>query len=271
MATYAVGDLQGCARPFKTLLDKVQFDPGPDRLWLVGDLVNRGPDNLEVLRTVKDLGEHAVTVLGNHDLHLLGVAYGVRDFNRKDTCQDVLTAPDADELIQWLRRQPLLHREHNCVLSHAGIPHVWTIDQAEGYAREVEAVLRSDDIEHFLARLFRKKPLRWRDDLAGTRRWRTIINYLTRMRFVAADGTLDFDAKGGPEAPPAGMRPWYEHERQAADDGYRLLFGHWAALEGNTGVTGHIALDTGCIWGNCLTMYRLDDAQFFRADCSNFG
>lgn len=271
MATYVIGDIQGCARPFKALLEKVRFEPGADRLWLAGDLVNRGPDNLEVLRTVKDLGEHALTVLGNHDLHLLGIAYGVRELGRKDTCQDVLNAPDADDLLQWLRKRPLLHLEDDTVLTHAGIPHIWTVAQAASYAQEVEAVLRGDGIKEFLTRLFRKKPLKWSDDLIGIRRWRTIINYLTRMRFVGADGTLDYDAKGGPEDPPANMRPWYEYDRLPQDAGYRFLFGHWAALEGSTGSANRIALDTGCVWGGCLTMFRLEDAQRFRVDCSNSG
>ncbi len=271
MAIYAVGDIQGCAGPFRTLLDNVKFCPSRDQLWLAGDLVNRGVDNVEVLRTVMALGDSAVTVLGNHDLHLLGIAYGARKITSKDTITDVLDAADGEEMIQWLRRQPLLHRSDRYVLSHAGIPHIWTLDQAAGYANEVENIMRGPRIGQFLRKMYSNKPVQWDNALSGNKRLRAIVNYLTRMRFIGTDGLLDFEAKESASHAPPGMRPWFEFDRPEGDGYHRLLFGHWAALEGKTSRDDRIALDTGCIWGGCLTMLRLDDARFFRVDCSRFG
>lgn len=268
MATYVVGDIQGCFKAFRRLLDAVQFDPGSDRLWLAGDLVNRGPDNLSTLRFIKDLGEKAITVLGNHDLHLLGVDAGARKPGKKDTLQDVLQAPDRVELLDWLRNQPLLHREGPYVLCHAGVPHIWSAADAATYAEEVTQQLRRPDYRDFLRDMYGNEPARWSNDLTGNARLRVIVNYFTRMRFIAPDGALDFEAKKGSDEAPEGMRPWYDYVRPEQDRHSLFLFGHWAALEGKTGKPRFIALDTGCVWGDRLTALRLDDGQRFQVPAS---
>lgn len=264
MATYVVGDVQGCYDTLRRLLDSASFDPAVDRLWTVGDLVNRGPDNLSTLRFIRDLGTSALTVLGNHDLHLLGVEAGARKSGRKDTLQDVLQAPDTNELLHWLRRQPLMHREGPYVLSHAGVPHIWTAAEASTYAAEVVTQLGSPDYRTFLQNMYGNLPDRWTPDLRGWDRLRVIVNYFTRMRFIGPAGNLDFDAKKGADQPPPGMRPWYDYPRAEADRHAVFLFGHWAALEGKTGRPRFIALDTGCVWGGRLTMLRLDDGTRFQ-------
>lgn len=268
MATYVVGDIQGCAGPFEKLLAQVAFTPGRDRLWLAGDLVNRGPGNLRVLRLVKSLGENALSVLGNHDIHLLAVAAGVRKPNRKDTLQDVLTAPDRDELLEWLRHRPVLHSQGRFVLSHAGVPHVWTVAEAKQRARELEEMLRAPDYQKRLPELFGNMPNRWQDSLQGADRLRVIVNYLTRMRFLAADGSMNFEAKESAGTAPAGTAPWFNYPRAEADRDTQFLFGHWAALEGKTSSGQFLALDTGCVWGGCLTLLRLDDGKRFHTQCS---
>lgn len=265
MATYVVGDIQGCNEPFQRLLKQVGFDRELDTLWLAGDLVNRGPDNLAVLRYVKGLGNHARVVLGNHDLHLLAVHAGAKKLGKKDTITDVLNAPDCAELIDWLRHQRLLYREGPWVLSHAGVPHIWSVDQALAHAREVEEVLASVRCRDFLHNMYGNTPGRWKDKLKGWERLRVITNYFTRMRFVEQDGSLNLKAKEGLGSTPPGTHPWFEYPRKDADMGARFLFGHWAALEGYTGQEGQnfrhrfTALDTGCVWGGALTMMRLDD------------
>jgi bis(5'-nucleosyl)-tetraphosphatase (symmetrical) len=261
MATYVVGDIQGCFDAFRCLLDKAAFDPGKDRLWLAGDLVNRGPDNLSTLRFIKGLGERALTVLGNHDLHLLGVEAAARKPGKKDTLRDVLDAPDRDELLDWLRQQPLVHREGPYVLCHAGIPHIWSAAEAAAYADEVTTRLRQPDYREFLLEMYGNEPPRWQPELTGNERLRVIVNYCTRMRFVAPDGTLDFAAKKGSDHAPPGMRPWYDYPRGEVDRHTVFLFGHWAALEGRTGKPHFIALDTGCVWGGKLTMLCLESGE----------
>lgn len=263
MATYVVGDIQGCFDALRRLLDKVHFDPATDRLWSVGDLVNRGPDNLGTLRFFRGLGARGQVVLGNHDLHLLAVEAGARKPNRKDTLQDVLQAPDAGELLDWLRRQPLMHQSGPYVLGHAGVPHIWTVEEAAVYAAEVAARLRQADYREFLQHMYGDRPDRWNSQLAGWDRLRVIVNYFTRMRFISAGGGLDFAAKEGVEEAPAGMRPWFEYSRPEVDRYAVFLFGHWAALNGKTGKPRFIALDTGCIWGGRLTLLRIDDGVKF--------
>ncbi len=261
MGTYVMGDIQGCYDAFRRLLDKAAFDPDHDRLWLAGDLVNRGPDNLNTLRFIKNLGARALTVLGNHDLHLLGVDAQARKPGKKDTLRDILKAPDRDELLDWLRQQPLLHREGPYVLSHAGIPHIWSVAEAADYAAEVAARLRQPDYRAFLQNMYGNEPARWDPNLSGHDRLRVIVNYCTRMRFVAPDGSLDFAAKTSSNQAPPGMLPWYDYPRADADRYTVFLFGHWAALEGRTNKPHFIALDTGCVWGGKLTMLRLDDGE----------
>lgn len=267
MAIYVVGDVQGCASALHSLLEQVDFRPGRDTLWLAGDLVNRGPDNLGVLRLVISLGDAAVSVLGNHDLHLLGVAAQARSSGRKDTIEDIINAPDCDELLHWLRHRPLLYQQGDYVLSHAGVPHIWNVYEARQRAREVEAALRSDDYASFLHHMYGNKPKQWRDDLSDWSRLRVITNYFTRMRFIEASGALDFDSKDSRKPPTHNLRPWFDFARKPEDAPYTFLFGHWAALEGRTEQTGFIALDTGCVWGGCLTMLRLEDQVFFRQRC----
>lgn len=264
MATYVVGDIQGCFDALRRLLDNAGFDLAHDHLWSVGDLVNRGPDNLSTLRFFRDLGERGQVVLGNHDLHLLAVEAGARKSGRKDTLQDVLQAPDAEELLNWLRHQPLLHRSGPYVLSHAGVPHIWNTAEADSYTSEVTAQLRQPDYRDFLQHMYGDQPDRWSAQLAGWDRLRVIVNYFTRMRFIGMAGNLDFAAKESAEEAPAGMRPWFDYPRQDTDRYTVFLFGHWAALNGKTGKPRFIALDTGCIWGGHLTMLRLDDGVKFQ-------
>jgi len=262
MATYAVGDIQGCYRELRRLLERVGFSDS-DQLWLSGDLVNRGPESLATLRFVRALGARAITVLGNHDLHLLAVAHGGRP-SRNDTLDEVLAAPDRDELLHWLAQQPLLHRDRRLgyALVHAGIPPNWKLKHAEDYAAEVAAVLCSDQAAAFYAAMYGNSPARWDPDLSGLERLRLITNYLTRMRFCAADGTLELVTKTAANQPPAGYRAWFEHP-QRKSPGKRILFGHWASLAGHCATPNCYALDTGCIWGGALTALRLEDGQRF--------
>lgn len=268
MATYAVGDVQGCLDPLRRVLDAARFDPAVDRLWLVGDLVNRGPDSLGTLRFVRELGPVAIAVLGNHDLHLLAVALTDRTLRRKDTLGPVLAAPDRDELLDWLRRCPLVHydSELDAVMVHAGIPFQFSLADALAHAREVEAVLAGPDPRAFLDHMYGNEPAVWDPALTGVDRLRVIVNIFTRMRFVDAAGRLDFDTKEGVGEAPSGFFPWFERLHPDFTD-RRILFGHWAALEGK-GTPAHcLALDTGCCWGRCLTLLRLDDGERFSTDC----
>lgn len=266
MSTYAIGDLQGCRAPFEALLEKIDFRPGRDRLLLAGDLVNRGSDSLGVLRLVYRHREHLDTVLGNHDLHLLAVAHEVTAPRNKDTLEPILEADDGPELLAWLRRQPLLVDvpEFNAVLTHAGVPPLWSLEQARQRAREAEAVIAGDDA--FFEHMYGNEPALWDDRLTGYDRIRLIVNSFTRMRFVDRDGRLDLEAKGTLDDTPEGLMPWFEHpERRTADT--RILFGHWAALQGRAPVTHVEALDTGCVWGGCLTALRLEDHASFSVNC----
>lgn len=268
MATWAIGDVQGCNAPLQSLLGRCGFDPANDRLWFVGDLVNRGPDSLGVLRFVMGLGERAVTVLGNHDLHLLAVASGVRKASRKDTLLAVLEAPDREEILHWLRHLPLAHRESGLphLMVHAGVPPQWSAEDTLARAAEVEAALRGPQCAEFLGHMYGDHPDIWSDALDGFERLRVITNYLTRMRFCTAEGHLDIANKGGPESANRGFAPWFSHPGRAAAD-TPIVFGHWAALEGKAD-TAHVhALDTGCVWGARLRAMRLDDGALVHCDC----
>lgn len=269
MATYAIGDIQGCYEPLQRLLDLIRFDPAHDQLWLAGDLVNRGPQSLDVLRWAHALGDRVVTVLGNHDLHLLARYHGSDRKSRNDTLDDVLQAPDCDDLMDWLRQQPLVHHDENAnwCMVHAGLPPRWSARKARKLAAEVEAVLRSDDIRTFLAGMYGNKPDLWQKDLQGIDRWRVIVNYLTRMRFIDANGRLDLESKEGLETAPEGFMPWFEAPERKAES-TRLIFGHWAALNGEVHRQNLFALDTGCVWGGHLTAMRLDDQQRFSVAAS---
>lgn len=268
MSTYAIGDIQGCFSELRDLLALVQFNADQDTLWFTGDLVNRGPKSLEVLRFVRDLGGRHVSVLGNHDLHLLAVAYGVRALHRGDTLEPVLQAPDRDDLIDWLRHRPLLHYDkvNGYVMSHAGLAPSWTLRQAREVAREVETVLQGDTPEFFLQHMYGNEPDRWDDSLSGVERLRCIVNYLTRMRFCYADGRLDLSYKGEIAGKPRDLIPWFDVPNRT-NVSEKIIFGHWAALDGKTGLPQLYALDTGCVWGNCLTALRLEDEKRFSVKC----
>lgn len=263
MPTYAIGDLQGCFEPLQRLLDKIDFNPKQDTLWLAGDLINRGPQSLECLRFVKDLGDSAVSVLGNHDLHLLAVYYTFKPTKKNDTLDEVLNAEDGEELLFWLRQQPLIHYDaaRNWCMTHAGIPPMWSIEKAVSLASEVQEALLVDHLELF-RQMYGNQPDIWDDELEGYDRLRIIINYLTRMRFIDHQGRLNLAAKEGLDSAPDSFLPWFKHpERQAQDT--QLLFGHWAALEGITNTDKVWALDTGCVWGGRLTALRLEDETLF--------
>lgn len=267
MATYAVGDIQGCLTPLLRLLDDVNFSPKSDTLWVAGDLVNRGPESLEALRFVKNL-PNAVLVLGNHDLHLLAAANGARAFNRKDTLNGILEAKDRDHLLSWLRHCPLLHHDKSfdVTMVHAGIPPNWSIKQARKRAKEVEDILQSDEGEAFFQNMYGNMPNRWDKSLKGFDRARLITNYFTRMRFCSVDGTLELETKTGPDSAPKGFAPWFAYpDHKCRKD--TILFGHWASLGGISGFKNKIALDTGCVWGGTLSMIRLDDRKMFCTDC----
>lgn len=269
MSTYAIGDLQGCLAAFDTLLKQIHFNPDQDRLLLAGDLVNRGPDSLGTLRRVYSLRDNLEMVLGNHDLHLLAVAHGYARLSRKDTLQAVLDAPDRTALLTWLQSQPLLVElpEFSAILTHAGLPPLWRLDEARERAQEVATVLASPDhAEMFFANMYGNTPAGWHDHLEGADRWRTITNYFTRMRFVNHAGELDLDSKGDPQQPPEGFMPWFQHP-QRSEPHLRVLFGHWAALEGHTDTANIEALDSGCVWGGSLTALRLEDGRRFQCNC----
>lgn len=256
MTLYAVGDIQGCRAAFDTLLERLDFAPSRDHLWLVGDLVNRGPDSLGVLRRVIELGDAVTCVLGNHDLHLLAVVAGARAIGASDTFQTVLGATDTGMLVDWLRRRPLLHRNADRVLVHAGIPPGWSIEEAERHAREVESLLRGDRWQAMLRTMYGNEPSSWSADLGQQERCRYTINALTRMRYVDRLGRLDLSSSGPPGSQPAGLVPWFDLPHRAAQ-GTHIVFGHWAAL-GWLDRPNITALDTGCVWGGALTAARLD-------------
>jgi len=269
LTTYAVGDLQGCLEPLKCLLQRVAFNPSRDCLWLVGDLVNRGPQSLESLRFVRDLGSSAITVLGNHDLHLLASAYSIERLKKSDTLRPILDAPDRNDLIDWLRRQKIIHydEKRDMTMVHAGIPPQWTISKALKRAAEVEEALRDDaTLLPFLDGMYGNQPAKWSKELHGVPRLRLITNYFTRMRFCKADGTLDLEAKEGIETAPAGFAPWFSHTNRKTR-GRKIIFGHWAALEGRCEEPNVFALDTGCVWGNEMTLMNLDNGEMHRCDC----
>ncbi len=267
MATYAVGDIQGCLEPLKCLLKKVKFNWDRDRLWMVGDLVNRGPDSLRTLRFVYKRRDNITCVLGNHDLHLLAVASGLRKKGRSDTLDKILIAHDRDELLRWLRHRPLIHTEDEHTLVHAGIPHIWSLEEAHEYAAEVEAALRGPEWRKFLSRMYGNSPRRWNDALSGYPRLRTITNYLTRMRFLYANGQLDLQSKGLVPNPGRNVAPWFSYTQRETHD-QNIIFGHWAALQGEARGDHLFAMDTGCVWGQSMSMYCLDTGEWHSCDCS---
>ncbi len=262
MAVYAIGDVQGCYSNLCRLLDFVQFDKSVDQLWFCGDLVNRGPESLETLRFVRDLGDAATVVLGNHDLHLLAIYHSGQSVNRSDTLHAVLNSSDCDELMAWLQSRPLIHYDNKLekLLVHAGIHPQWSLQQALKYAGEVEQVLVEGDSLAFFAHMYGDQPDLWSEELSGYGRLRCITNILTRMRFFWSDGRLDMDAKGSPERHrKTGLTPWYELNKRF-NDSTSIVFGHWSTLE--VGAYGqHFAIDGGCVWGGKFVALKLDEYE----------
>jgi bis(5'-nucleosyl)-tetraphosphatase (symmetrical) len=266
MTTYAISDVQGCSAQLNQLVDRINFNPTADRLWFVGDLVNRGPNSLEVLRYIKQLGSAAQIVLGNHDLFLLAVAEDIVALRQKDTIQDVLAAEDRAELVDWLRRQPLHYRERSFFMVHAGLLPQWTIDEAANLAREVESVLSGPNYRTVLETLFRGlSPPRWDPSLAGDERLASITRVLTKLRTCTLAGDLS-GFSGPPEQAPAGFLPWFRHPHRRQPD-TAIVCGHWAALGLHIEPT-LMAIDSGCVWGRQLTAIRLEDRTIFQVDCS---
>lgn len=270
MAVYAIGDIQGCYDELRALLERLAFKADRDRLWFVGDLVNRGPKSLEVLRFVRDLDGNAITVLGNHDLHLLATAAGSRRQNPLDTFDKVLAAPDREVLVDWLRQRPLLHQDADSafVLIHAGLAPQWDIPQAKSCAAEVEATLRADGYRAFLAAMYGDRPDLWRDDLRGIDRLRFSLNCFTRLRLCDRDGRLHLREKGGPWGRSDALVPWFDAPGRASA-GTDIVFGHWSML-GRHQAPGIYALDSGCVWGGALTALRLDgeDREWYGVPCA---
>jgi len=263
MATYAIGDVQGCYDELRELLERMGFERARDRLWFVGDLVNRGPKSLQVLRFVRDLGERALTVLGNHDLHLITQHEGFERSRKDDTFGDVLNATDREELVDWLRTRLLMHVEGGHAMVHAGLLPQWTIAKARQLAREVEAVLAGDDYKVFLNNMYGSKPDEWSDSLKGWDRLRVIVNAMTRLRFCTPEGKMDFRAKG--KTPPPGYVAWYE----LREDKGAIVCGHWSAL--GLKITERLAaLDSGCVWGGKLSALRLEDRALYQVPCPGY-
>jgi bis(5'-nucleosyl)-tetraphosphatase (symmetrical) len=265
MSTYAVGDIQGCYAAFERLLDAIAYTPGSDRLWLVGDLVNRGPDSLAVVQRVRALGAAAITVLGNHDLHLLAVAEGIRKAHKDDTLDALLAAPQRGALLHWLRRQNMMHVEGEYALVHAGLLPAWTTDRGLELGREVECALRSPRYREFLQCMYGNHPDRWSDDLERVDRLRVIVNAMTRMRVCTPDGAMNLTFKGRPEDAPAGYLPWFAVPHRASRD-RTVICGHWSGLGLRT-EPRLLALDSGCLWGGTLSAVRLEDRKLFQVSC----
>jgi len=273
MASYVVGDIQGCHDQLMRLLEKIKFDPAQDRLWSVGDVINRGPKSLKTLRFLKSLGDSLTMVLGNHDLHFIAMATGAQRHGKKDTLKDVLDDKDCLTYCDWLRQQPMIHHEkldtedgrQSFLMVHAGIAPGWSFKQACSYGKEVEKVLQSDKYLKFLNRMYGDEPDIWHEGLKGMERLRVITNYLTRVRFCNGETQLNLAIKTGPKTAPAGFRPWYEY--QDLKPSKVILFGHWATLEGETNWPNVYALDTGCVWGRTLTALRLEDKRRYSVPC----
>ncbi len=269
MAVYAIGDVQGCFQQLLELLDKIKFNADRDRLWFAGDIVNRGPDSLETLRFVRSLGDNAITVLGNHDLHLLAIAHGRGKQGRKDTVNDILEAPDRDRLLDWLIHRPLMHydKKRDTCLVHAGIYPAWPVKDALVYASEVEAMIQSNKSHEFFQHMYGDKPPKWSDRLRGWDRLRFITNVFTRMRYCDTKGRLTLREKGSPEKQPPGIVPWFQVKNRRHQN-TRIIFGHWSTLK-NPHIENLFPLDTGCLWGGQLTAIKVNSKmdEFIQVKC----
>lgn len=272
MSIYAIGDVQGCFAELQDLLAVIHFNPAKDKLWFSGDLVNRGPQSLNVLRYVKSLKTSAICVLGNHDLHLLAVAQGLAATHQYDTLTEILNAPDSQELCDWLRMRPLLHHDNalGFTLVHAGLSPQWDLPLAQQCANELEQILRSPQYLEFLKHMYGDQPKQWSPNLSGWQRARFICNCFTRIRYCTLDGALDFKHKGPIGSQPAHLFPWFTLDNRA-NKNLNIIFGHWAALgayrEKDVTEKGIYALDSGCVWGNSLTAFRLEDKKWFTVSC----
>jgi len=268
MSLYCIGDLQGCNAPFQRLLYAIDFSPSRDALVVLGDLVNRGPDSLGVLRSLTALGDAAQCLLGNHDLHLLAVAHGIQKSGRRDTLESVLQAPDLNALLDWLRHRNMAIYRQGWLMVHAGVLPQWTLAQTMALAAELETVLRGPDLKDFLSSMYGDTPVQWHDSLQGADRLRVVVNALTRLRFCTKDGAMEFSANEGASSGPPGYMPWFDVPHRATA-GVPIAFGHWSALDSDRpnatrppALTTHrvsnvLPLDTGCVWGNCLTAAKL--------------
>jgi bis(5'-nucleosyl)-tetraphosphatase (symmetrical) len=260
MATYVIGDVQGCCDSLESLVGQLPFSPARDRLWFVGDLVNRGPKSLKVLRRIISAERRAISVLGNHDLHLLGLAAGARTTQPMDTVAGILRAPDANDLIDWLRRRPLAHVEHNTLMVHAGVMPHWTLRQTLAYANDVSARLKSAHWADFIHEMVSNTKPHWADGVRGQKRLRAILNTFTRLRYLNAAGHPEFKNKLAPDQTPR-LTPWFDMPGRKTKKN-RILFGHWSTL-GLMVRPNIISLDTGCVWGRQLTAIRLEDHKLF--------
>ena len=265
MATYAIGDIQGCYQTLQKLLKIIKFQPDSDTLWLAGDLINRGPNSLETLEFIYQYRNKIQCVLGNHDLHFLAIETGQRKANKKDTFDEILKSPNRSKLVKWLTKQPLFHfdKKLNFAMAHAGIPACWKIKQTLKYSQEVSDCIQSAHRNNFFANMYGNEPAIWNKKLAGVERLRYITNVLTRMRFCYPDGELELDCKVAPGNQPHGLIPWYE---LVGNIDYNFVFGHWASMQGHCDRPHIFALDTGCVWGGKLTALRLEDKQLFSCD-----
>ena len=274
MAIYAIGDVQGCLSELETLLKQIDFSSA-DRIIFLGDLINRGPDSLGVLRLIKSLGDQAIIVLGNHDLHFLAILFGDHLETKSDTLTELIEARDAKDLGHWLRTQPLIHYEDSfdAVMVHAGVPFFWSTQKALSLAEEVHRIIAGTEQEEFLDyriffnQIYGNHPNYWEEGLTGMDRYRVITNYLTRMRFLDFEGKMDFSFKGADDSAPDSLKPWYSFFREK-NQTRKVLFGHWASLNGVTGRDEFIALDTGCVWGRCLTAYCMETRELFSVQAS---
>lgn len=269
MSLYAIGDIQGCFEPLERLLNTIEFNPSSDRVWFTGDLVNRGPKSLETLRLIKNLGDSAQVVLGNHDLHLLACYYGKGQIHKSDTLESILSAKDCDDLLDWLRRRPLLYCEDQYCLVHAGLAPQWDLNLAQSCAQKVEKVLRDkEEIHTFFDHMYGNKPTLWNDQMDKWAEIRFITNAFTRMRYCSTTGEIDTAFKGSPGSQPFNLVPWFEYSDRKTRD-MNIIFGHWSSL-GAQEKDGIYSLDSGCVWGGQLTALKIDahEPKFIQVSCN---
>ena len=270
MATYAIGDIQGCYQTFRKLITKIDFDPSHDKLWIAGDMINRGPDSLSTMQYIMENQQHIQCVLGNHDLHFLAVANGCQQIHPKDTFSDILNSNMKEDIMDWFSHQPLAYfdPQQNTLMTHAGLPNNWSAKNAVAYSKEVSEYLLSSDKEKFYSEMYGNFPNIWNENLQGVNRLRYITNALTRMRYCHSDGSLELHEKSSPGNQPIELFPWFELENNSHSS--NIVFGHWASLKGNCSQAHIYALDTGCVWGGYLTALRLEDKELFQVTATDY-